>query len=117
MEKIPTKNGVVRCSKLYGTNERAENIAIATHFAEKYGHEIDLLPCTYGAITTELKKASRQASHIVLHILSDISDELLSRSIKGRVSFTKGIETVTVLKDDVDKTYARAQIVRPDFTL
>lgn len=143
MEKIPTKNGVVRCSKLHGANERAENIAIATHFAEKYGHEIDLLPCsndkrtadaynrtlgieqeyktnrtpTYGAITTELKKASRQASHIVLHILSDISDELLSRSIKGRVSFTKGIETVTVLKDDVDKTYARAQIVRPDFTL
>lgn len=53
MERIPTSNGVVRCSKAHGADERAENIAIATYFAEKYGHEIDLLPRSH------LKKSAK----------------------------------------------------------
>ncbi len=91
MERIPTKKGVVRCSKAHGADERAENIAIATHFAEKYGYEIDLLPRlykiktadtynktlgveqeyktnkvpTYCAITTELRKACKQRLRIM----------------------------------------------------
>jgi len=143
MEKIPTKNGIVRCSSAHGANERAENIAIARHFAEKYGHEIELLPRsnvkksadaynktlgieqeyktnrtpTYSAINKELKRASRQANHIVLHILSGISDDLLKRGIKGRVACKKSIETVTVLKGEADKTYTRAQILSSSFNL
>jgi CRISPR/Cas system-associated protein Csx1 len=143
MERIPTTNGVVRCSKAHGANERAENIAIARHFAEKYGHEIDLLPRsndkktadaynrtlgieqeykvnrtpTYNAINKELRKASRQASHIVLHILSAISDDLLKEGIKGRVRQKETIEAVTILRNGVDKTYTRAQILGSDFTL
>jgi hypothetical protein len=143
MERIPTTNGVVRCSRAHGANERAENIAIAKHFAEKYGHEIDLLPRsndkktadaynrtlgieqeykvnktpTTTAIDTALKKASRQASHIVLHVLSDISDDLLKRGIKGRIVYTKGIKSVTVLRNSMDKTYTRAQILDSCFNL
>jgi hypothetical protein len=143
MERIPTTSGVVRCSKAHGADERAENIAIARHFAEKYGHEIDLLPrsnrskCadaynrtlgveqeyktnktpTYSAVNKELKRASQQANHIVLHIQSDISDDLLKRAIKGRVAFKKSIETVTVLKNRVDKMYTRAQILHSGFEL
>ena len=143
MEVIPTKNGVVRCSEAHGANEKAENIAIATHFAEKYGHEIDLLPRsnvrkvadvynktlgieqeyktnmtpTYGAITTELRKASQQANNIVLHIQSDISEDLLKRSIRGRVAYKKSIEAVTVLRGGEDKTYTRTQILDKDFAL
>jgi hypothetical protein len=143
MERIPTTNGVVRCSKAHGADERAENIAIARHFAEKYGHEIDLLPRsndkktadaynrtlgveqeykanrtpTYNAIDKELRKASRQASHIVLHILSDISEELLKSGISERVRRKETIETLTTLRNGVDKTYTRAQILDNDFTL
>ena len=143
MERIPTKNGVVRCSKAHGANERAENIAIATHFAEKYGHEIDLLPrsnvkkCadaynktlgieqeyktnktpTKGAVDTMLRKAGRQANHIILHIVSDITDDLLARGIKGRVKQKPTIETVTVVKGGNDTAYARPQILDKNFAL
>ena len=141
MERIPTKNGVVRCSKAHGANERAANIAIAKYFAEKYGHEIELLPRiynkkspdaynktlgveqeyktnktpTFSAIDTELRKASKQANHIVLHIRSDISDSLLKSGIKGRVRQKGAIETVTILRGGKDITYTRAQIL--DFEL
>jgi hypothetical protein len=143
MERIPTKNGVVRCSREHGENERVENIAIATHFAEKYGHEIDLLPRshkirtadaynitlgvhqefktnnvpTYTAIDTALRKASKQANHIVLHILSDISDDFLKAGIKGRVMRQAAIEVVTTLRNGEDKTYTRAQILSKNFAL
>ena len=143
MERIPTTNGIVRCSRAHGANERAENIAIAAHFAEKYGHEIDLLPRlhnrkmpdaynktlnveqeyktnkkpTKGAIDNELRKAGRQANHIILHIVSNITDDLLMRGIKGRVKQRPNIETVTVVKGGDDKAYARAQILDKNFAL
>jgi glutathione S-transferase len=143
MERIPTTSGVVRCSKAHGADERAENIAIARHFAEKYGHEIDLLPrsnrskCadaynrtlgmeqeyktnrtpTVRAIDKELQRASRQAGNIVLHVLSDISDDLLKQGIKGRVAYTERIEAVTILRRGEDKTYTRAQVLSHNFNL
>ena len=141
METIPTTRGVVRCSDAHGANERAENIAIAKYFAEKYGYEIDLLPVAFnevsadvynktlnikqeyktnrtptkGAIDNVLRKASFQAKHIVLHVQSDIPNDQLRRGIKGRVKWAKSIQTVTILRGGQDKTYTRKEILHDDF--
>jgi len=143
MERIPTTNGTVMCSSGQGANEREENIAIATHFAEAHGHEIHLLPRahnmktadaynktlgvemefktnrtpTKGAIDNELKAASKQANHVVLCVDSAISDFNLRNGIKGRVTQAKNIETVTVLRHGKDTTYTRTQILEPGFEL
>jgi hypothetical protein len=142
-ETVPTEKGVVRVSKAHNKNEKADNIVIAKYYANKKGHEIDLLPIlqnqpspdafnktlnihqeyktnkkpSKGAIDNELRSAGRQSGNIVLHIQSEITDELLVRGIKGRVNQKQNIETVSVIKNGKDKTYTREQILKKDFAL
>lgn len=142
-ETIETENGVLRISSLHGISERADNINIATHYANKYGHEIDLLgriegkktadalnktlgyeqeyktnrKPTKSAIDNEIRDASKQAKNIVIRIDSKISIENLERGIKGRVNQEPNIESVSILKKNNDKLYTREQILSRDFKL
>lgn len=139
---IPTTKGRVRLHCDHGADEAEENIAIASYFANKHGEEIDLIPnkqneksadaynrtkgykqeykrnltATKNAIDTELRKAAKQASHIVLEIQSGIDLGLLGRGIRGRV-FQANIEEVIVICDDKDAIYSRAKILSKDFTM
>lgn len=142
-EVIPTKRGRVTCARGHGEKERAENIKIATYFAEKYGQQIELLPRAFdtktadvynatlgveqeyktnrtptkGAIDNEIRKACTQAPNVVLRIESGISDEELRRGIRGRVNREKQLETLTIIRNGEDKTYTREQIMAEEFTL
>lgn len=139
---IPTTKGRVRMHCDHGADEAEENIGIASYFANKYGEEIDLIPnkqneksadaynrtkgyeqeykrnltSTKNAIDTELRKAAKQASHIVLEIQSDIDFELLGRGIRGRV-FQANIEEVIVIYNKKDAVYSRAEILSKGFTM
>ncbi len=141
METIPTKRGVVKCSRAHGANERAENIAIAKHFAEKHGQEIELLPRAFNkktpdaynktlgveqefkvnktptksAIDNELRKAGLQANHIVLSVESDIPSDQLKRGVKGRIKWAKNIEALTIVRNGKDRTYTREEILSDGF--
>ena len=142
-ETIDTENGILRVSSMHGKDERAENINIAAHFTNKYGHEIDLLArvegkktadafnkslgyeqeyktnrkATKGAIDSEIRDASKQANHIVLKINSGISEELLERGIKGRVNQEPHIESITIIRNNNDQKFTREQIMNKKFKL
>ena len=99
-EPIKTRKGNVRVNIDHGSNEKEENVNIASYLANKHGYEIDLLPViegtknadsynktlkinqeyktnitsTKGAIDNELRAAAKQADHIVISINSKISD-------------------------------------------
>ena len=138
-----TDKGVVRISDKHGKNEKSENTETAKYFAEKYGHEIDLLsrfddkksPDVYNrtlgifqeyktinvskqdAIDREIRVAKNQASHIVLLVQPDISNTALKKGMQNRVKRTESIETITIIRGGNDKIYTREQIIQDDFTL
>lgn len=140
--EIPVNNGRVRIHSTHGESEAKENICIAKYFAEKYGYSIDLLPnpnnqrsadsynhtlgyeqeykvnsvATKNAIDNNLRKAAKQAHHIVLRIDSSISLEELTRGIKGRVS-QSDIQEVTVIRDGKDIVLSREEILSDDFKM
>lgn len=142
-ETIETTNGKIRISSLHGKKEKAENIEIAKYFAEKYGHTIDLIKPnqnkktadaynytkkefqeyktnktpTKSAIDSALRGGGKQAKHIVINIISDISEDVLTRGIIGRVNKKNEIEKVTIIRNNEDKTYTREQISQKGFTL
>ncbi len=139
---IPVKRGRLRIHSGHGVAEAEENIGIARYLAEKYGHKIDLLAnpdneksadsfnhtlgykqeykcnstATKGAIDSALRKGSRQATHIVLKIESDIELSELARGIKGRVSQSK-IDEVIVIRGGKDITLSREMILSKAFKL
>ncbi len=139
---IPVKRGRLRIHSGHGVAEAEENIGIARYLAEKYGHKIDLLAnpdneksadsfnhtlgykqeykcnstATKGAIDSALRKGSRQATHIVLKIGSDIELSELTRGIKGRVSQSK-IDEVIVIRGGRDITLSREMILSKAFKL
>lgn len=139
---IPVKRGRLRIHVTHGIAEAPENISIAKYLAEKHGYSIDLLPNpdneksadshnftlgyaqeykvnskpTKGAIDNALRKAARQASHIVLRIDSDIDLNELTRGIRGRVS-RSDIEEVVVIRQNKDITLSREIILSRDFKL
>ncbi len=140
--EIPVSNGKVRIHTTHGVAEAKENISIARYLAEKYGYSIDLLPNpdnqksadsynhtlgyeqeykvnstpTKSAIDKELRKAARQASHIVLRIDSSISLEELTRGIRGRVS-QSDIQEVTIIWGGKDIALSRETILSDDFKM
>lgn len=139
---IPVTNGKVRIHSKHGTAEAEENISIAKYLAEKYGYHIDLLPNpdndksadtfnmtlgysqeykvntrpTKGAIDNALRKAARQATHIVLRIDSSIDLPMLTRGIRGRVSQT-AIQEVIIIRNGKDLTLSRGTILSKDFNV
>ncbi len=142
-EVVKTEKGKVRVSSFHGKNEKQENIEIASHFANKYSHEIDLLgksdiektadtlnktlgieqeykrieKKTKNAVDNALRSAKDQADNIVLDIKSEISNGDLRDVISSRVTRSKNIKTITIIKDGDDKTYKREDILKDDWTL
>ena len=140
---VPTTNGKVRIHQMHGKGEKAENIAVASYFAEKHGYEIDLLPNlpneksadafnhtlgikqeykvntlpTKSAIDNEIRKAAKQADHIVLRIDSDISLGTLSNAIRGRVNQCKELKSLVIIRNGQDLTLSREQIMTPGFKI
>ncbi len=140
---IPTERGKLRIHQEHGKAERAENIKVASYFANKYGHEIDLLPrddnkpcadaynrtlgreeeykvntvASASAIDRAIRSAKRQADHIVLWIESDISLGDLTDGIKGRVARAENIKTITIVKDGRDRAYSREDILQNGFKI
>ncbi|MDE6536930.1 MAG: minor capsid protein [Muribaculaceae bacterium] len=140
---IPTKNGCVRVHEKHGKREKAENVSIASYFAEKYGHEVDLLPNpsnkksadvfnrtlgieqeykvnskpTESAIDNELRKAAKQADNIVLRIDSKITLEDLRNGIRGRVTRCVNVKSVTIIRHNKDASYTREQILGEYFKI
>lgn len=142
---VPTQNGTLRIHSGHGKGERQENIRVASHFANKYGYEIDLLDNpdgvksadsynrtlgweeeykvnqkehpTKSSIDNLLRKAKEQADHIVLWIDSDISLGDLSSTIRSRVRRSDNIQSVTVVIKGKDIRLTRAEIVSDDFKI
>ncbi len=140
---VPTKNGRVRIHENHGKGETAENISVASYFAEKYGHEVDLLPNpsheksadvfnrtlgieqeykvnskpTKSAIDNEMRSAAKQADNIVLRIDSEITLEDLRNGIRGRVNRCINVNSVTIIRDNKDVTYTREQILGVGFKI
>lgn len=142
-ETIPTNSGVVRVSSFHGKNEKQENIEIASYFANKYNHEIDLLrklevkksadvlnktlgfeqeykrisKPTKSALDNALRSAKNQADNIVLDIKTEILDGDLRDVITSRINRSKNIKTVTIIRNGNDKTYTREDIIKEDWNL
>lgn len=140
---IPTKNGCVRIHEKHGKGETAENVSVASYFAERYGHEVDLLPNpsheksadvfnrtlgieqeykvnskpTKGAIDNEVRSAAKQADNIVLRIDSEITFEDLRNGIRGRVNRCINVNSVTIIRGNMDVTYTREQILGIGFKI
>lgn len=139
----PTERGKVRVNSLHGKNERAENLEIASYFANKYGEEIDLLPryddrkmadtfnrtrnClqeykvngksqSFNAIDSLLRSASKQANSVVLSISDDISLSVITDALNDRVKRTS-ITEVIILKGGKDARYTRDEITSDGFII
>ncbi len=140
-ETIPTDNGKVSVSSLHGKNEKEENVEIASYFANKYGHEIELLArnneeksadvynktlniiqeykrnhkASYSSIDSALRRGKNQADHIVIDIVSKIKLSVLADAINARTKYSKNIKSVCIKKGNFDKRYERDEIVANDF--
>lgn len=140
-----TEKGTVRVSSLHGKDEKAENVEIASYLANKYGYEIDLIEKsnipgvksadtfnktleikqeykrihkpTKSAVDNALRGTKEQAKHIVLDIKTDISNGDLRDSIQDRVKRSTWIEEVLVIRNGIDKTYLREDILKENWTL
>lgn len=137
-EIVPTESGKVRISSLQSKIERKENIEIASYFANKYNHEIDLLgviggvktpdalnktldvtqeykrisTATKNAIDNALRSAKKQADNIVLDIKTSVSESDLRSVLRSRIFRSETIKTITILKDNQDITYTREDILK-----
>ena len=142
-QAIHTRFGYVQISSLHGKSETIENIRIACFLANKLGHSTLLLArsddakspdsknitlnifqeykvnqtATRSAIDNELRRASKQASHIVLEIQSEILIGDLRRGIYERISRTPNVKTLYLIKDNTIKRYEREQILSKGWML
>lgn len=141
--EIPVKNGRVRIHSKHGESEAAENISIAKYLAEKHGYLIDLLPNpnnkksadaynhtlnieqefkvnskpTKSAIDNEIRKAAKQADNIVIRVDSEISLGDLRNGICGRINRCPNVKSVTVIRNNLDVTFSRELILKPEFQI
>lgn len=69
----------------------------------------NLIP-TSRAIDNALRKAGKQADKMILHILSNISDEKLWQGIKNRLRQT-GLQELAIIKGNNITLYSREQIL------
>ena len=140
---IHTRFGYVQISSLHGKNETIENIRIACLLANKLGYSTLLLArsddakspdsknitlnifqeykvnqtATRSAIDNELRRASKQANHIVLEIQSEILIGDLRRGIYERISRTPNVKTLYLIRDNIIKRYEREQILSKGWML
>lgn len=140
---VPMEKGAVRVHQLHGKTEKGENIKVAGYFANKHGYEIDLLPrdddkpcpdvynrtleryeeykvntvASASAIDNEIRKAKKQADHIVLWIESDISLGDLRHGLASRVKRCNSIKTITIVKNGKDCSFTREQIEADGFEI
>lgn len=140
---VPTKAGKLEVSSLHGKNEKAENIEVAEHFANTYGHHIKLLASGFNTKTADaynyttgqnlefktngkpsknavdlaIREAAKKADHIVLNVKSDISDTALAEALNDRVKREPNIQSVTILRKGKDKIYLRKAIVDDGFEI
>lgn len=138
-----TEKGELRVHLAHGEGERAENIRIARYFTDRYGQEIDLLPrsdtekCadaynrtlrqlqeykqnntpTVNSIDMALRDANRKSDHAVLWIASDISEDSLTKGIKGRMLRAKRLQSVTVIREGKDVVYTKERIREAGFKI
>ncbi|MFI3322443.1 MAG: phage minor head protein [Rikenellaceae bacterium] len=141
--RVPTKRGVVRIHNSHGKSEAKENIKIASYFAEKYEHNIDLLPLknkskgsdaynhtlkravefkenvtnSVNSIDSAIRSASKQANDIVLWISSDITEVTLRNAVNGRVKRCSEIQSITIVRGGKDITYKRDSIIDNGFKI
>lgn len=139
----PTQNGALRVHQEHGSNEKEENIKIASYFTDKYGQEIDLLPrsntekCadaynrtlkqlqeykqnntpTVNSIDSALRDANRKSDHVILLVTSDISEKNLTDAIRGRMARAKRLQSVTIIKDGKDAVYTKKEILKGSFKI
>lgn len=142
-ETVKTDKGIVRVSSFHGKTEKRDNIEIASYFANKYEHEIDLLrkleseksadvlnktlgieheykkisKPTKSAIDNALRSAKDQADDIVLYIKTEIADGDLRSAIISRINRSENIKTITIIKNGNDKTYKREDIIKDGWEL
>ncbi|MXV37688.1 hypothetical protein GO491_03185 [Flavobacteriaceae bacterium Ap0902] len=142
-EDVKTKKGQLKVSSKHGKNEKTENIEIASHFTNKYGHKIRLLgrsniektadafnetlgikqeykrnkKPTRSAIDNEIRSAKNQADHIVLDIQSEITRGDLRKAIQSRTRRSENIKEIIVIRNGQDKVYTREQIIKDDWQL
>lgn len=142
-ETIPTKKGNIKVSSLHGKNEKTENIEIATYFANKYNHKIDLLAKsdikktadtfnhslnidqeykriskpTKSAIDNAIRSGKNQSDNIVLDIKADFLDGDLRSAIVSRINRSETIKTITIIRNGSDKTYNRKDIIKKGWNL
>ena len=140
---IKTENGIVRLSPDHGKSEQKENIEIATYFANKYSHEIDLIPrsdvhksadvynhtlgyqqeyklnkrATISAIDNAIRSGGKQADHLVIDIKSKIKTGDLENALKDRVNRAKNIKSVWIKIGKFDKQYSREDILSKGFKI
>ena len=117
-ETIPTEKGRVRQHRTQSPDEREENKSIALYLANKYGHDIDLMPKidnkprvknadsfnhtlgykqeykvntknTYNSYDMAIKEGRKQASSLVLKISDNADLNELSHAMHNRCSFVK----------------------------
>jgi hypothetical protein len=69
------------------------------------------------AIDNAIRDAAKQSNNIVLNIQSDISEGDLRNAIQDRVRRIDDIESVTVIRNNNDKTYTRKEIMKIDWIL
>lgn len=134
---VPTKRGKLRTHSKHGKSEKQENIKVATYFAEKYEHVIDLLPLkknsssadaynhtlkhrmefkvsktnSFNSIDKAIQKANKQAEHVVLWIESDITAETFMNAITSRLRRCDRIQYITIVRNGKDTTLSRDVII------
>lgn len=138
-----TRNGGIRVSSLHGSNERAENVRVATYLANKYGFEIDLIPrieqgktpdtynktercfqeykvstvASISSIDDLVRSASLQANSIVLAVDSGLSLGDLTNAITSRVRKSEHLQTLRIIRNDKDALYTRREMIQPGFKI
>ncbi|MDO5608269.1 MAG: phage minor head protein [Capnocytophaga sp.] len=142
-ETVKTNNGSVKVSSFHGKNEKTENIEIASYFANKYNHEIELLrkleveksadvfnktlgieqeykrvsKPTKSAVDNALRSAYKQAENVVLDIKSNISDGDLRDAILNRIRRVEEIKTLVIINNGYDATYTKEDILREGWSI
>lgn len=138
-----TTHGKVWIHLSHGKQEKAENIEIASYFANKYGHRILLLPNPQGvkspdifnlslgtiqeykvnktpttsAVDRSIRDGAKQADEIVLQIKSEISFSELKDALSDRIARTPNVKAVTLIWNNKDVRFDRSQILMPAFKI
>ena len=129
----------------HGKQEKAANIATASHLANHHGYRIDLLPVppqgkspdaynhtlkreqefkkvstpTNNAIQMAIKSAKRQANSIVINLPESVKLGDLNHALINRMrrESCAEITDITIIIGNKDATYTRAQIIADGFKI